>query len=202
MTKNDTPNEPSMKMVSITGKAEKTDSELVISYTVKNHSDESIYLWDRMIGYTDQGQTIDQSSAYVFFEEPSTIRIIAADLPLPENMDIGRKEIPYARIFKGKSSLTGEIKLQLPIKEFSPYYGPLDEENQEAKETTEIRLIIGWTRSRKGMKITERNVGGDDVIAIRGGWSPPHQEIVEVRIPVKVDLLTYKTEFERQMPLQ
>jgi hypothetical protein len=65
-----------------------------------------------------------------------------------------------------------------------------------------VRLLIGWTPPKPGMRIDERIVGGEKVYAIRGGWEAPYQNVLEEMLPVNVDLLTYTTTFERQMPLQ
>jgi len=194
--------EANIKTVSLEATAEKTGTDLIIKYQVRNLSDQVIYLWDRMIGYNDQGQFIDPGSAYVFYEEPDTVRVIAGVLPLPKSRDVGRKEIPYARTFPPNSTLEGEIRLPLPVKEFSPYFEAMTEENQKEVECKQIRLLVGWTTPRKGMKITERNVGGEEVVAIRGGWEKPYHRIMEKLIPVETELLTYTSDFERQMPLQ
>lgn len=188
--------------VSLMATAESTDAGIMIRYEVRNMSDHPLLLWDRMIGYNDNGQYIDPGAAYVFFEEPRTIRIVAAPLPLPESRDIGRKEIPYAREIPPNSSLSGEIRLPSPISEFSPYFEPPGEENQETKECEELRLLVGWTEKRTGMNISERIVGGEKVLAIRGAWEKPYQLVAERIIPLKTSLVTYTSEFERQMPLQ
>ncbi|MDQ4122186.1 MAG: hypothetical protein M3209_12170 [Acidobacteriota bacterium] len=201
-TKEKTVAEPELKTVSLRAQADKSESAVIIKYEVENHSEQSLYLWDRMIGYKNGSQIIDENLAYVFFEEPKTVRIIRAELPLPEDREIGRKEIPFVRIFPPKSKLSGEIRLENPIREFSPYYEPLSEETQQLVKFSDIRLIIGWTRTREGMKISERTIGGEKVLAIRGAWGKPYQEIVETRISLSADLLIYKTVFDRQMPLQ
>lgn len=201
-TKEITVAESDLKIVSLRAEAEKSESAVVIKYEVENHSEQQLYLWDRMIGYTNEGQTIDQDLAYVFYEQPHTVRVIRGELPLPEDREIGRKEIPFVRVFPPKSKLTGQIKLEHPIKEFSPYYEPLTEETRQLVKCSDIRLMIAWTRQREGMKITERTVGGEKVLAIRGAWNKPYQEIAETRISLSTELLTYKTVFDRQMPLQ
>ena len=189
--------------VSLKATAEKTENELLIKYEVENHSDRNLYLWDGMIGFDGQGQRIiDHDLAYVFYEEQNTVRVMRAVLPLPTIRSVGKKEIPFVREFPAKSKLEGSIKLKLPVEEFSPYFEPLKEENSENVKCNQIRLIIGWTPFREGMNITERTVGKDKVFAIRGAWSPPYQQIVEKKIPIDVNLLIYKDEFERQMPLK
>ncbi|HYJ90500.1 MAG TPA: hypothetical protein VEV84_04265 [Pyrinomonadaceae bacterium] len=190
------------KGVTLRAEAKNTETALVISYTVENQTDGVLYLWDAMIGWEGFTQKIDHDGAYVFFEEPSTVRVIRASLPLPELRQVGRKEIPFTRLLEPKSSLTGKITLRHPVREYSPYYEPMKEDEQELKKCSRVRLLIGWTPPKPGMRIDERIVGGEKVYAIRGGWEAPYQNVLEEMLPVNVDLLTYTTTFERQMPLQ
>lgn len=191
-----------LKSVTLKAQAENTENALVIKYEVENHTEQTLYLWDGMVSYPGTEKGLDHDSAYVFFEEPKTLRVIRAVLPLPTAFDIGKKEIPFARALAPLSKLTGKITLKHPIKEYSPYYEPMKEENQKAEKFSEIRLLIGWTRPRTGMTITERQVGGEKVFALRGGWQPPYQEILEEFLSVPGDLLTYSTPFERMLPLK
>jgi hypothetical protein len=201
-TKENKMSEDTIKQVTITATAENTAEALVVSYQVENKTDQALYLWDQMIGWKGNEKVIDHDIAYVFFEEPKTVRLIRADLPLPQLRLVGRKEIPYARVLPPRGTLSGKIVLKHPVKEYSPYYEPMTEEGRELRKCSEVRLMVGWTPPKPGMRIEEHNVGGEKLIAIRGAWPPPHQEILEEKILVNVDLLTYTTEFERQMPLK
>ena len=158
-------------LISMKAKAEKIGDKLVVEYEIENHSDQILYLWDKMVGYKGSEQIIDEELAYVFFEEPKTIRIVRANLPLPFDRDVARKEIPFARAVKAKSKVTGKIVLPVPVKEFSPFYKRITEENNRIQHCQEIRLLIGWSELKEGMQIQERTVGGEKVLAIRGGWS-------------------------------
>lgn len=195
-------NEETIKDVTMRAQAENTEDALVVTYEVENQSENMLYLWDQMIGWSGMTKVIDHDAAYVFFEEPATVRLIRADLPLPELRQIGKKEIPYARVLPPKGKLTGRIRLVHPVKEYSPYYEPLKDDEAELKRCSQVRLMIGWTPPKAGMNTQEHTVGGEKVIAIRGAWAPPYANILEQFIPVNVDLMTYTTQFERQMPLR
>ena len=191
-----------LKPVTLRAQAENTESALVIKYEIENHTEQTLYVLDGMIDYSGTEKGLDHDSAYVFFEEPKTLRIIRANLPLPKTFSVGKKEIPFARAMAPGNKLTGKITLKHPIKEYSPYYEPLKEENQKAEKFSEIRLMIGWTRVRTGMNIMEREVGGEKVYALRGGWQRPYQEVLEEFLTVSGDVLTYTTPFERMLPLR
>jgi len=188
--------------VTMTASAENTTENLIVKYEVQNHTDQPIYIWDLMIGYSGNEQVIDKDAAYIFFAEPKTIRLIRAELPLPSTFDIARKEIPYARILANGEKISGMIRLKHPVKENSPYYPPVTSENEASVNCSEINLLVGWTRVRPGMQITERTISGQKVYAIRGTWDPPHQEILQETMPVQAELFTYTTPFERMLPVK
>jgi hypothetical protein len=194
--------EENLKSVVLHASAENTNEALVISYEVENHTDQVLYLWDQLAAYPKDGPKIDKDAAYVFYQEPKTALVIRAVLPLPEAFDITKKPIPYARILAARGKLTGKIRVKHPVREYSPYYEPMTEEGSQLTKVSNVRLMIGWTPPKQGMRIEERTVGGDKVIAIRGAWAPPYQEIVQQDIPVSFDLLIYTTEFERMLPLK
>lgn len=201
-TKETKMSESAIKAVSMTATAENTPAGLIVNYVVENHTDQSVYLWDLMIGYDDDKQKIDHDSAYVFYAEPKTVRLIRAELPLPKTFDIARKEIPFARALAAKSKLTGTIKLKHPVTEFSPYYPPPAEDAIKVVKCSEVDLLISWTPAKQGMQISERTVGGEKVFAIRGAWAPPYQEILQETLPVQVDLTIYTSPFERMLPIK
>ena len=194
--------EETVKQVTMRATAQNTEAALIVSYEVENLTDQELYLWDGMVGFEGTNKVVDKDSAYVFFEEPKTLRILRADLPLPKLRSVGKKQILFARLLGPKAKLTGKISLKHPVREYSPYYEPMTEEEQDNKRCSQIRLLVGWTAPKAGMRIEERTLGGDKVYDIRGAWDGPYQEILEQFIPVQVDLLTYTGVFERQMPLR
>lgn len=177
-----------------------TDGKLVINYQIKNLSDREVYVWDQMIGYEGNEQVIDEDAAYVFLEEPDTLRIIRADLELPSGLDVARKEIPFVRQLPPKGKLTGSVKLSVPVKEFSPFFPELKPENGRSVKCSNVKLMVAWTPSQEGMKVSERKVGGTEVLALRGAWDGAYQNVAEQTIPLDVDVIAYKTEFERSSP--
>ena len=108
--------------VSLSGKAVVENNKLVVDYTVTSTLPHSIYVFDKMIAYDDQGQPkIDPATAYVFWEEPSTLRLVRAVLTVPPNMNVYSLEIPFARELKPQGSLTGRIEFAMPVTEKSPF---------------------------------------------------------------------------------
>jgi hypothetical protein len=194
-------NEDAIKQVVMRATAQDTSEALLISYEVENLSDRDLYLWDGMVGFEGTNKVVDKDTAYVFFEEPATVRVLRADLPLPKLRRVGKKQILFARLLAAKTKLTGTIKLKHPVREDSPYYEPPAEDDTEVKKCSRIRLLVGWTAPRQGMQITEVNPGGERWFNIRGVWDAPYQELLEQFVPVEVNLNVYKTEFERQLPV-
>lgn len=188
--------------ISLKATAKNTTAGLLIEYTVENHTDQEQYVWDRMIKYEGNEQKIDDDGAYVFLVDSNVLNVIRADLPLPQAIDVARKEIPFARLLPPQGKLVGTVKLPHPVVEMSPYYAPPKEEQQAKATASEVVLMIGWTPTKPGMKISERTIGGKKVFAIRGAWAGPYQEVLQERLMVSVDVITYKDDFERQTPLR
>jgi hypothetical protein len=195
-------NEDTYRPVRLQAAAEDNGDTLTVSYGLTNESDQLIYVWDQIVDYSSPEPKIDHDGAYIFFEEPATIRLIRANLPLPEAFDIARKPIPYARALEPRGTLSGVVRLKHPVHEYSPYFEPLKDEESKTEQITQVRLIIGWTTVKPGMKIDERTVGAEKAFAIRGAWAPPYQETLEQRMPIKTRVETYTTDFERMMPLR
>lgn len=195
--------ETNIKQLSLTATAEKTQDALVINYEAKNETGQVLYLWDRMPDYPENGpQIISPDLAYVFFEEGKVLRVTRANLEPPKRIRVAAKEIPYLRAVPAGAKASGRIKLKLPAAEFSPYYGSPTEENSDLSEAKEIRLQIGWTDYRKGMKLEETQISGETVFVISGAWPKPYQRIAEYKIPQAVPVRVAKDEFERTPPLQ
>ena len=55
-TKETKMSESAIKAVSMTATAENTPAGLIVNYVVENHTDQSVYLWDLMVGYDDDKQ--------------------------------------------------------------------------------------------------------------------------------------------------
>ncbi len=189
-------------ILSMTAEAVVAGDQLKVSYKLENHSDKTVYVWDQMIGYEGTTQVIKEDVAYVFFDEPDTIRLVRADLTLPHNIDVAKKEIPFVRALAAHAKASGQISIPLPAKEYSPFYPRLKDEEAHAVKCNKVRLQIAWTEEKAGMKISERKVGDKTVLALRGSWEGPYQRVLDQMIPAQVDLQTYRNNFDRSVPLQ
>lgn len=187
--------------VTMKANAAVSNGRLKVTYELENHSERIVYVWDQMVGYAGNEQIIDEDRAYVFFDEPHTIRLVRANLALPPDIDVSRKEIPFSRAIQPKSRITGKITIPLPAKEYSPFYAEPNDENSRIVKCDLVRIIIGWLEQKDGMKVTERKAGDKTVLAIRGAWSGPYHRLIEQILPVSVDLHVFKTSFDRSLPL-
>lgn len=187
--------------ISMNATAEVAGGRLVVNYDIENPTNSTVYLWDQMIGYKGGTQVIDEDGAYVFLEEPGTVRLVRANLPLPNDIDVSRKEIPFSRAIQPKGKASGKISLEIPVVERSPFYPKPPPEDSRSVNCTSVHLMIGWLEQKEGMQISERTVGGTKVLAIRGTWPVPYHRIIEQKIPVAVEMTVYKTPFDRSLPM-
>ncbi len=182
----------------MTSSAKVEGNKLIIEYSIQSNWPSSLYVFDEMIKYDGEGKPlIDRDTAYCFFEEPSTLRLVRAVLNLPAEKEVYSLEIPYARELKPRQSLDGRIVLDLPVKEKSPFY-PLPKEGESKEVDCEyIRLLVGWTEPREGAKIMEVDVGGQKALRIRGSFQP---FLLENKLTAKTKVIMHTTVFDRQMP--
>ncbi len=183
--------------ITLGGKAQIENEKLVIDYILRNNSNHTIYVFDEMIAYEGYTSLIDRKTAYCFFEEPDTLRIVRATLHIPKGMRVYALEIPYAREIKAQSEAKGSITLDIPVNEKSPFYAPPTEKNSKMVKIEKIRLILGWTKFREGTEITETDVSGEKVLRIRGNWK---QYLVEGYFKQPLEVRVYTDSFDRQMP--
>ena len=184
--------------VTLTGKANVVDKTLTVEYTVNNSLSNSIYVFDEMIKYDASGlPLLDKTNAYVFWEEPSTLRLVRAVLRVPPNMNVYALEIPFAREVKTQSSISGKIVLSLPVHEYSPFAPTITEENVETVKCNSIVLFIGWTVMEAGTTVTETDAEGEQALRVRGSFRP---FTLKASFPVETTLVKFKEGFDRQLP--
>ncbi len=188
----------SASKISMTSSAKVEVNKLIVDYSIQSNWPTSLYIFDEMIKYDDQQKpVIDSDTAYRFFEEPKTLRLVRAVLNLPKEKDVYSLEMPYARELKPRQKLEGRISLDLPVNEKSPFYGPPKEGESKEVDCENIRLLVGWTEPRDGTTITEVTVGGQKALRIRGSFQP---FLLENKVDVKTQVIVYTEVFDRQMP--
>ena len=82
--------------VTLKAKASTTETSLIIGYRISNSSARPIFVWDLTPNYNKE-QIVDPDSAYVFWQEPVTLRVVRAQLQSPADFDVTKKEVPYVR---------------------------------------------------------------------------------------------------------
>jgi len=187
--------------IRLTASATAIDGKLTINYEITNGSKAIIYVWDQMVGYPSGEQSIDDIGAYVCLEEPATLRVVRANLPLPPNIDVARKEIPFARAIAPGAEISGTVELDLPTRERSPFYPPAKEAESKIVHFSKVRLMIGLLEAKDGMVVTERKVGDKTVLAVRGAWAGPYHRLIDQTFDVEGDVIAYKSNFDRALPM-
>jgi hypothetical protein len=185
--------------VSLSARVFKAEKHLNIDYTLENNSDKTIYVWDVMTNTAGDEQVVDPALAYVFWEEPHTIRVVRAILDEPQNIHPVVREMPFVRKVQAHDSVHGQISLALPIQEYSPFYSA--DSHSKPVQCGSLRLMIGWIEHQQGMVLSERKVGRQSVLALRGSWPRPAQHIAEKTFSVRELLSVREDEFDRSFPL-
>lgn len=188
------------KSVKLSGKVERKDGVLSIKYELTNQTPKKIYVYDLIPIRGEDGEEIKHDLAYRCYEEPDTLRVVRAVLPLPTDREVFMKEIPYVRPVEPNKSVSGQIVLPAPVLEYNPYYPPMNLEDQKEVSINKIKLIIGWTEVRSGMDITDTNVGGEEVQMIRGAWEAPLYRLAETTFSADAKMKVRNEPFDRRLP--
>jgi len=186
--------------VSMTGTAAIEGGQLLVRYQVTNTGTVSVYLRDVMPGYGAAGMVVNPSSAYAFHEAPDGLRLVRAELQIPEELDVAKKEVPFARMLAPGARLEGRIALDAPVREASPFYPPPAQWHDVP--CRRVRLVIGWIEAKEGLTAQPRKVGDVEVLALKGGWAPPLQRLVETTFTIEVPIRRREGTFDRRMPLE
>lgn len=186
--------------MSLTGNISKTGPKIAVNYKLTNTGSVPIFVWDVMVGQGPKEQFLDSNLAYVCWEEPNTVRLTRAMLRLPPDHDVTVKEVPFVRKLPSQGTADGRIVLSIPVQEYNPFYPP-------AKDTREVpcnkvRVIIGWIEEKPGMTVSKREVGGQEVLALRGGWGPPLQRWDQIVLDCSVELAVRSDPFDRRLPME
>lgn len=186
--------------VTITAEARSTETQLVVAYHLRNGLPRPIYVRDQMIGHKDQTEVIDPDAAYVCWQEPKTVRLARAVLPLPTDFDIYKMEVPYARKVAPGATIEGKIVLAKPVHEISPYYSPAEKSREV--DCNQVHLVVGWAEEQHGMEPKLIKVGDKEVYMLRGSWKGRFQELSEATAAQPVKLLVREDKFDRRMPMR
>jgi len=185
--------------VTLTGQVSTNDDRLEVDYRLANDGTVPVYVWDLMVDYTHDRQVINPDLAYVFWEEPNTVRIVRAVLDIPPDFDITKKEVPYVRRLAPGMAAAGHIVLHLPCKEYSPFYPATS--NVRERTAKRVRLLIGWIEEQVGMSPTPRSVNGREVLALKGAWRGAVQRLAEQMLDGTVKVLQRQDKFDRRLPM-
>ncbi len=186
--------------VSLSVKLSKAQDHLIVHYVMRNVNSAAIYVWDVLPNNAHEEEVLDPELAYVFWEAPRTVRIVRAILDEPPDLHPVVRELPFVHKVLAHSSLQGRISLALPVQEYSPFYPPAAQ--SKLAHCDNLHLIIGWIEHQKGMVVSEREVGGQPALALRGSWPRPAQHLLNAKLTASLDLSVRQDDFDRRPPPQ
>lgn len=111
----------------LTCKPEVLPDKLRIAYSIRNQSAGSVYAFD--------------SALHLEWRAPATAHVLQGIPPLPAETLVGHRIIPLAAHIAPGATLSRTLELPLPLREQSPYAGPLADDGYEAAQVN--KLILG-----------------------------------------------------------
>ncbi len=137
------------------------EESLEVIYTVVNNAREAIWLADRLWDYTPEGDIVqDPRPAYLSVHVDGAVKLGRCTHPLPQTQDVEQMIVPFARKVEGMQSVSETLDIQLPLREYNPYYDDPEQDDELPKETTSLQLVLSWVPRLPGMTSRPTAVSG------------------------------------------
>jgi hypothetical protein len=127
--------------------------QMRISYEVRNHGHQPIWLLDQIFKVTPSGfPQAEPSRAYVSIQKGRVV--LSKQLhPIPELLAVESPEVPGVTPLPPGGRLTGQAVIPLPLRESMPYhYGPSASE-LPLSEAQEVRLRVGYLPDQPNLEL-------------------------------------------------
>ena len=143
---------------------------LDIRYVVSNGESSDIYLFNRLVRTAPDGSgKVDANLAYVWFEPGPTAHIGKCLQPVPPNLQVAQREIPYLTRVAAGGQFVESIKIELPLVESHPYKSmlPAKVSGTAVEEIRSLRFEIGFLLYWEGMLFLEFTENDEQIFAFR-----------------------------------
>ncbi len=117
------------------------DGQLSVQYSVTNHSDKPIFIFDRL--WSNKDQKIDENWAYVTIAGKTAIFRRLLEL-MPRGVRMETPPEPYGREIAPGSTSSGSFRIRLPIAEGGPFDRMLGRRPDQTVLIEKIKMEIGW----------------------------------------------------------
>ncbi|GAA0774870.1 hypothetical protein GCM10009077_11260 [Roseibium denhamense] len=176
-----------MTMTHLTVNWSSDGSVLTGIYEFANGAQNPAIVFDMLFKEAPSGQRILEPG--LAFTQLLDNGILVADklIPaLPEDLDVDAPIIPYGRVVGPGTTLSGHIRLPLPV----PHYQPYDYQKPDVEEVIAqgVSMRLGYALIDEAYAGKALELDGVEVQSVRHGWAAPRQkfvnsEVVQMQIP-------------------
>lgn len=117
------------------------DGQLSAQYSITNHSDKPVFIFDRL--WSNKERKIDENWAYVTIAGKTAIFRRLLEI-MPRGVRMETPPEPYGREIAPGSTSTGTFKIRLPITEGGPFDRMLGRRPDKTVRIEKIKMEIGW----------------------------------------------------------
>lgn len=107
---------------------------------------------------SDSRDKYDEHLAFVSYVPPATLRIKRTMPALPVERNVFRAYIPWIRTTDMRHPLSGEVRLPIPIREYSPYYNDNNPPREEVV-ATRVEFSLGYFFSSREPELIDLQRG-------------------------------------------
>lgn len=138
----------------LTGDVTVSPGSIVIRYRFRSRTDASLLLFDGIQTSETDPRRLDVNLAYVSFEGPTTIAARKVVPPAPTRCTVGFGIVPWLRVVRPESGVSGRIRLRFPIEEYNPYFPPGFRARLEERQASRLRLELAYIRHHEAFRIS------------------------------------------------
>lgn len=131
------------------------DNKLTVSYTVKNTTDEAIYLFNVLWDMDNTGNYVSAPQPlYAALKDDGTLLLAKKILPLPKKK-IELRVIPFVTKIEAGDEFSEDLTLDLPVEEYNQYYPKTDSTEYEIRKSGSVIFTVQFIRESDELKINE-----------------------------------------------
>lgn len=166
---------------------------LTLTYQLRNDWGHTVYLFNRLFHTEPSGKiTLDASCLYAEMQG-ETLHLAKQLVPIPPLMKVESPEVPYLTPVASGATLTEELVIPVPVREYWPYREPTAMlQPKERRTCKDLVLTLGLVVGSDPSVFREVLLEGERLAAVRYGQGLAAQKLIHsAAVPVRCECLVF-----------
>lgn len=150
-----------MPHLTISARAGIDNNKLSVAYTVRNDTEENVYLFVVLWDFDNKGKAVlDSFPAYVSIDDRRVLQLGKIVYPHPKHQFVELRVVPFARLLPAGKEWQDRMVFELPINEYSPYYIATADSLWDEVSAKALRVCVSYIASLDGLESHETPIEG------------------------------------------